>query len=134
MSFRAEKAASGLIHTQRNRDGWRTDDEMWYLERLGLHKYPVTHWPRIFDRPAVFNMRSDLMVSYESNMHKRDRWELIDYRLVKEYVNYENNRLIDTAVAFDMPIVDLMDVTAPYSKVKAYLTPSQREQLNGTYK
>ena len=128
-----EKAKT-LTHPGQARKSWWTEDEMWYLERLGLHRYPVTQWPKVYDRPGTFFNRQFLIESYKSAFRTRKNWDLIDHLLVREYVEYESTRLEATAEAFDTPLVQLMDVIAPPSTLVRYLTEQQKKELNGQFK
>lgn len=109
---------------------WNTRQEMWYLERLGLHRYSVSKWPNLYNKPVIFEIRKNGIEKYCRYMGRRDDWSFMDYHLLKDYAEYERNRLETEGTAFDLNIIDLMNLTNPLHAYEHLLSTKDREEAH----
>ena len=105
-----------------------TDDELWYLERAGLHSIPVRYWPAAIEE-MQWTKRYHIIHTYECGMKHRKRWGDINNDIIAEYTAYELDRLRTERTPWELSVIDLLDLSNPVEDYLHMLTETQKKAL-----
>lgn len=91
-----------FVNSEEN--GWNTDKEIWFLERLGLHKFHFGDWEDIANKPHMPYVRINMLINYFHTIKQRMVWPRMDPRLIAEFCVYEVERILETGEAYDVEL------------------------------
>ena len=94
-------------------NAWRTADEIWFLDRLGLHREATNNWIPMITYNSLTAWRLDLLMMYRSSMENRVDWGELDQELIADYLEHEIGRITEECKAFELDTEELMDLLHP---------------------